>query len=185
MLCIASWRSCRGPLIMTVAKSWGKISTVHGTKILKTMFLPGCLSVPWHSGSQSNGLSFMPNAQWPFCIFLVRQLWPLCIFCLEQSEHLCSFWTAVPCNYHPCCGVWPNGQQILGSSSGLFSQLGLCMDRSEGSLSARGSLPPGVGCGFLVPPPVLCNSPATALASSPSCAPLMDGLGCLTLLTDP
>lgn len=41
----------------------------------------------------------MLDAQWP----LLFTFWPLCIFCP---------WT-VPCNCHPRCGVWLNGQQVL------------------------------------------------------------------------
>lgn len=99
----------------------------------------------------------------------------------KHSEHLLLLWTVVPWNCHPCCG---DGRMV--SSSGLFSQLGLCMDRSkEVSLSQGNS---STWCWVWLscfPPPLLCNSPATVLASSPSCAPLMDRLGCLTFLPHP
>lgn len=184
---MASWRSCRGPLIVTVAKSWGKIPTVHRIKILKMMSLPRCLSAPWHSRSQASGFSFMLSAQWP----LLFSLW-LDTFGLSASLAQARWASPAPSGlWSPvivicAVGVWPNGQQVLSSSSELFSQLGLCMNQSrrvslsQGSSSTWGWVWVSCFC-----PPLLCNSPATALASSPSCAPLMGGLGCLTFLTHP
>lgn len=64
-----------------------------------------------------------------------------------------------------------------------FSGLGSVSIDLKGHLSARGTIPLDFGHGFLVF--LLLYSPATALASSPSSAPLMGGLGCLTFLTPP
>lgn len=63
-----------------------------------------------------------------------------------------------------------------------FPGLGSVLIGLKGHLSARGTIPLDFGHEFLV---LLLYSPATALASSPSSAPLMGGLGCLTFLTPP
>lgn len=61
-----------------------------------------------------------------------------------------------------------------------FPGLGSVLIGLKGHISARGTIPLDFGHGFLV---LFLYSPATALASSPSSAPLMGGLGCLTFLT--
>lgn len=94
----------------------------------------------------------------------------------KHSERLLLRWTVVLWNCHPCCG---DGWMV--SSSGLFSQLGLCMDCSKGVSLSQGNS--STWCWVWLscsPPPLLRNSPATVLAPPPSCAPLMDRLGCLT-----
>lgn len=121
----------------------------------------------------------MLTAQWPlvfiFLFFCQTADLSLSIFCSFLS--ICA-----PCNSPVLQGMmeWPAGE--FSGRSGLFSRLGLCINWSQrASLSARGTIPLDFRHGFLV----LLYSPATALASSPSSAPLMGGLGCLTFLTPP
>lgn len=83
----------------------------------------------------------------------------------------------------PCCRVWRNGQQdnsVAGQD--CFPGLGSVSVDLKGHLSARGTTPLDFGHGVLFSS---LYSPAPALASSPSSAPLMGRLGCLTLLTPP
>lgn len=148
---MVSWRSGRGPLTVTVAKRWGKIPTVHGTK----MSLPGCLSAP-------GPLLYAQCTMATSFYFLVRQLWPLCIFCPSTVSIFCSFWTVVPCNCHLCCG---DVSKYSVAVQDCFPSLGSVWIGPKGSLWARGALPSGVGVGFLSP-----SSFTLQLTSSSSCS---------------
>lgn len=124
----------------------------------------------------------MVSARPPFCSdFLDFSLLasPLCW--MHNGHFLLLFGLSVSFAH----GLWSPVIVILavGCDRMVSKYSGLCVNQSK-------RLPLGQGhsstwCWVWVscfPPPLLCNSPATALASSPSC-PLMGGLGCLTFLT--
>lgn len=144
---MASWRSCSGPLIVTVAKSWGKIPTVHRTKILKRMCLPCRLSDPWHARSQASGLSFMLSAQWP----LLFSFW-LDSFGLSASFAQARWASSAPSGpWSPVIVICAVGYDRMvskhsGAVQSCFLSLGSVWMGPKGSLSARGAHPPG---GFL------------------------------------